>query len=68
MGVEKMRPGLVDGIALLCPGFFPRVSLSWREKAAVVWARLTRPTRFFPIPLSDPTIIHRDREMADVSA
>ena len=56
VGVEKMRPGLVDGIALLCPGFYPRVSLSGREKAAVVWARLTRPRRLFPIPLSDPTL------------
>jgi alpha-beta hydrolase superfamily lysophospholipase len=55
-GVEKLHPGWVDGIALLCPGFYPRVSLSLREKAAVVWARLTRPTRLFPIPLSDPQL------------
>ena len=27
-----------------------------REKAAVVWARLTRPTRLFPVPLSDPNL------------
>jgi alpha-beta hydrolase superfamily lysophospholipase len=55
-GVEKLRPGLIDGLALLCPGFYPRVSLSLGEKAAVVWARLTRPTRLFPIPLSDPQL------------
>ena len=56
VGVEKRQPGLMDGVALLCPGFYPRVSLSVREKAAVVWARLTRPTRIFPIPLSDPPL------------
>ncbi len=56
VGVEKFRPGLMDGIALLCPGFRPRVSLSLREKAAVAWARLTRPTRTFPVPLSDPAL------------
>jgi acylglycerol lipase len=55
-GVEKRQPGLTDGVALLCPGFYPRVSLSLREKTAVVWARLMRPTRLFPIPLSDPQL------------
>ena len=37
VGVEKHRPGLMDGIGLLCPGFRPRVSLSLREKWGVVW-------------------------------
>ncbi len=56
VGVEKWRPGSTDGIALLCPGFYPCVSLSLREKAAVGVARLIRPTRLFPIPLSDPQL------------
>ena len=56
VGVEKYRPGLTDGVALLCPGFCPLVSLSARERWAVVWARLTDPRRTFPIPLSDPTL------------
>jgi alpha-beta hydrolase superfamily lysophospholipase len=56
VGVEKFRPGLMDGIALLCPGFRPRVSLSLREKCGVAWSRLTRPTRMFPVPLSDPAL------------
>ena len=55
-GLEKFRPGLMDGVALLCPGFRPRVSLSPGERWAVVWARLTAPKRTFPIPLSDPTL------------
>ncbi len=56
VGVEKYRPGLMDGIALLCPGFCPRVGLSRRERWAVAWARLTAPERTFPVPLSDPAL------------
>ncbi len=56
VGVEKFQPGLMDGIALLCPGFCPRVALSRRERWAVVWARLTAPKRTFPVPLSDPAL------------
>lgn len=56
LGVEKLRPGLMDAVALLCPGFRPRVSLSLRDKMRVLWARLTRPKRMFPIPLSDPVL------------
>ncbi len=56
VGVEKHRPGLMDGVALLCPGFRPRVALSARERWAVVWSRLTAPKRTFPVPLSDPAL------------
>jgi alpha-beta hydrolase superfamily lysophospholipase len=56
VGVQKYRPGLIDAVALLCPGFCPRVSLTLWEKLRVVWARATRPTRLFPVPLSDPTL------------
>jgi alpha-beta hydrolase superfamily lysophospholipase len=54
VAVEKFQPGLMDAVALLCPGFHPRVSLSLRDRGRVVWARLTNPKRLFPIPLSDP--------------
>jgi alpha-beta hydrolase superfamily lysophospholipase len=56
VGLQKLRPGLADGIGLLCPGFFPRVSLRGREKVGVVWARVAGPTRIFPVPLSDPAL------------
>ena len=51
---ERRHPGLVDGLALLCPGFFPRVRPTLRQRLAVLWARLTAPHRLFPIPLDDP--------------
>ena len=55
-GVQKYRPGLTDGVILLCPGFYPRVSLSFWEKCRVLWARLHAPKKMFPVPLSDPTL------------
>jgi alpha-beta hydrolase superfamily lysophospholipase len=56
VGLQRRRPGLVDGIALLCPGFFPKVGPTPRERLAVAWARLTAPGRLFPIPLDDPEL------------
>jgi len=50
------HPGLVQKIALLCPGLFPKVAPSFREKLAIVRAALLRPTRKFPIPLNDPEL------------
>jgi alpha-beta hydrolase superfamily lysophospholipase len=54
--LQRRHPGITDAIALLCPGFFPRVSPSLRERLAILWARLTRPSRLFPIPLDDPEL------------
>jgi alpha-beta hydrolase superfamily lysophospholipase len=56
VGLQRRHPGLVDGIALLCPGFFPRVRPTFGERLAVAWARLTAPGRLFPIPLDDPAL------------
>ena len=56
VGLQRSHPGLVDAIALLCPGFFPKVAPPLRERLAILWARLTRPTRLFPVPLDDPEL------------
>jgi alpha-beta hydrolase superfamily lysophospholipase len=56
VALQRRRPGMVDGIALLCPGYFPRVRPAWRERLAIAWARLTAPGRLFPIPLDDPAL------------
>jgi len=56
VGVQRYRPGLADGIALLCPGFYPRVSLSFWVECRVLWARGFTPKKLFPVPLSDPTL------------
>jgi alpha-beta hydrolase superfamily lysophospholipase len=54
--LQRRHPGLVDGLALLCPGFCPIVGPSLRERLAIVWSRLTNPTRLFSVPLNDPEL------------
>lgn len=54
--LQKRHPGLIDGIALLCPGFCPRMRVPLRQRLAILWARVTRPDRLFPVPLDDPEL------------
>jgi alpha-beta hydrolase superfamily lysophospholipase len=56
VALERSHPGLVDGLVLLCPGFFPRVRPSLRERLRIAWSFLTAPGRMFPIPLGDPEL------------
>jgi alpha-beta hydrolase superfamily lysophospholipase len=53
VGLQRRRPGLVDGLALLCPGFFPLVRPSRRERLAIAWSRLVAPRRLFLVPLDE---------------
>jgi alpha-beta hydrolase superfamily lysophospholipase len=54
--LQKRHPGLVDGLALLCPGFCPIVRPPLRQRLGILWSRLTAPRRHFPIPLNDPAL------------
>jgi alpha-beta hydrolase superfamily lysophospholipase len=54
--LQRRQPGLVNGLALLCPGFCPRVRPPLGTRLAILWSRLVRPSRLFPIPLSDPEL------------
>src|SRR5207253_5556798 len=54
VALERRHPGLVDGIALLCPGFFAKVKPSLGQRLRIVLSRLFRPRKLFPIPLNDP--------------
>jgi alpha-beta hydrolase superfamily lysophospholipase len=54
--LQRRHPGLADGLALLCPGFCPRVAPSRKERLKILWARLTAPRRLFPVPLNDPEL------------
>jgi acylglycerol lipase len=56
------HPGLVDGLALVCPGLLPRVGVSRREKFQIAWAMLTDRRKLFPIPLSDPALFTANPE------
>lgn len=54
--LQRRHPGLVDGLALLCPGFCPRVRPPLGQRLRIVGSRLVAPTRRFPIPLNDPEL------------
>jgi alpha-beta hydrolase superfamily lysophospholipase len=54
--LQLSNPGLVDGLALLCPGFFPRVRPSLSDRIRIALAGLAKPTRRFDIPLNDPEL------------
>jgi alpha-beta hydrolase superfamily lysophospholipase len=56
VALERRHPGLIDGLALLCPGFFPRVSPTLWQRLGIFFCRLFRPSRKFPIPLNDPEL------------
>jgi alpha-beta hydrolase superfamily lysophospholipase len=54
--LQKRHPGLVDALALICPGFFAKVKPSKRTRLAIALSRLFRPGRRFPIPLNEPDL------------
>jgi pimeloyl-ACP methyl ester carboxylesterase len=56
VALQRRHPGLVAGLALLCPGFFPQVGPPLKERLAIAWSRLVAPGRLFPIPLNDPEL------------
>jgi alpha-beta hydrolase superfamily lysophospholipase len=51
------RPVTIDGVVLLCPGFFPRIAANQKRGAFLLglvgWLR---PKRRFSIPLNDPAL------------
>ncbi len=56
LALERRHPGLVDGVALLCPGIVSRIRLSFLQRFWIFACRLFRPRALFPIPLNDPEL------------
>jgi alpha-beta hydrolase superfamily lysophospholipase len=54
--LQRWKPGLVSGLAFICPGFFPRIRPAFGERLRIGWSRLFHPERFFPVPLNDPQL------------
>jgi alpha-beta hydrolase superfamily lysophospholipase len=52
----RRHPGLVNGLALLCPGFCPKVRPPLTQRLAILGSRLASPRRLFPVPLNDPEL------------
>jgi acylglycerol lipase len=65
VALQESHPGLIDGLILITPGFFPRVAPPLREKIRIVWARLRQPDRLFPIPLNDPELFTSNPQWLD---
>jgi alpha-beta hydrolase superfamily lysophospholipase len=55
-GLPYRRPGLVDGLVLLCPGLMPKVAPPFARRVRIALARVLRPDRLFPIPLNEPEL------------
>jgi alpha-beta hydrolase superfamily lysophospholipase len=56
VGLQYRKPGLVDGIVLLCPGLAPKVKPPWPRRLRIALASRLRPDNLFPIPLNDPDL------------
>ena len=56
LAAVKDRPQLVDALVFLCPGWFPKVGPSLREKIGIGLSYVVAPGRRFDIPLSDPKL------------
>jgi len=56
VALERRHPGLVDGLMLLSPGFFPKVRTTLGQRLKIFFARLFRARKLFPIPLNDPEL------------
>jgi alpha-beta hydrolase superfamily lysophospholipase len=59
--LQRRYPGLVDGLVLLCPGFFAQVKPPLKDRLRILWARLVSCKRLFPIPLNDPELFTANR-------
>lgn len=56
VGLPYRRPGLVDGLVLLCPGLRPKVAPPFLSRVRIALARVLRPVRYFPVPLNEPDL------------
>ncbi len=56
VALQRRYPGLIEGLALLCPGFFPKIRPRLARHLAMAGARLVSPQKRFSIPLNDPEL------------
>jgi alpha-beta hydrolase superfamily lysophospholipase len=55
-GICYRYPGLIDGLALLAPGFCPLLKTASDGRLKIATASVVSSTRMFPIPLNDPKL------------
>lgn len=62
VGLPYRKPGLIDGLLLMCPGLVPKVAPPFPRRMRIALARVLRPWRFFPIPLNEPDLFTASQE------
>jgi len=55
-GLQYRHPGLVEGLVLLCPGLFARVSPPLKQRIRIAGCKFRAPTKLFSVPLNDPAL------------
>jgi alpha-beta hydrolase superfamily lysophospholipase len=61
----KEHPQLVEAVALICPGLFPKIDPSWIQKVRIALARVYYRYRHFTIPLTDPELFTSNPKWLD---
>lgn len=56
VGLPYRKPGLIDGLLLLCPGLVPKIAPPFVQRVRIAAARVLRPAKYFPIPLNEPDL------------
>ncbi len=56
VGLPYRKPGLLDGLVLLCPGLAPKIAPPLPKRLRIALASRLRPDRRFPIPLNEPEL------------
>lgn len=60
LALPYRKPGLVQGLILLCPGLKPRIHPPSWQRLRIMLAAHLRPRRLFPIPLNEPELFTAD--------
>jgi alpha-beta hydrolase superfamily lysophospholipase len=62
VALPSRHPGLVDGLALICPGMCPKVGLPFGQRLGLFFTRLFNPTKLYDVPLNDPALFTANPE------
>jgi alpha-beta hydrolase superfamily lysophospholipase len=54
--LERRNPGLIDGLMLLCPGFYSKIRHTIWQRLGIFFTRLFRPRKKYSIPLNEPDL------------
>src|SRR5262249_51471251 len=56
VALERRHAGMVDGLVLMAPGFFPKLHHTFAERLQIFASRWFTPRKLFPIPLNEPEL------------